>query len=421
MNTEHPFHAGLGEITPELQSRLDELARDPATKSKPDSLTSAQRAVLFDIASLQVKAKRTFGESLGDSLGRSEAWWVTRLGLQQSTHHRVARLKASWMGDSVVADVCCGLGSDLIALAQRGIVVGLDIDSDVLAFAAANLRVGGVTGSLQSLDVTTTSPDRIVGDAEYLHLDPDRRANGHRHTDADDLVPSWDRVCELVARSRGGIVKLAPATRLPDEMDRDWHRTWISTSGSVREQSAITGGVLDHPWLKEHAMVAGNRSAITIRDETALVFVPTTDAGSTQQVDGKGIGEWIIDPDASIRAAGLTEAFARETGSRLIDAASGFLTCERIDEASTSLLMAMTARVIDVIGCDDRKLRKYFRARDGYPEIIKVRGGDVDPGKLARRLKDCGSNPLGLWISRQGKRTYAAVTEMPHGTAAFPG
>ena len=370
MPTETFHHSALGEMTPALCSRLAELSHDPESKSKPDSLTSATRAVLIDIASLQVKANRTFGAPVQPE----DAWWVTRQSLQQSTHHAVAALKATWLGAGLVVDLCCGLGSDLIAIARRGPALGVDIDSDVLAYAAANLKTAAVAAPLHSIDVTTAAVMRLLDGSTLIHVDPDRRVDGKRHTLASDLVPDWSRVTELLQSCRGGLVKLAPATAIPDDAVGNYHRTWIAAGGSVREQTVVAGDVLDHPWLRQHKMVVGGRSAISIRDGEASVF--SFDQHLDFAIDSAdGIGQWIIDPDPAIRAAGLTEAFAASTGS------------------------------------DDRKLRRWFRAHNGYPDVIKVRGGDMDPAALNRRMKSCGQTPMGLWIGRQGKRTYAAITQ----------
>ncbi|MCM2374463.1 class I SAM-dependent methyltransferase [Aporhodopirellula aestuarii] len=405
-DTSYSHHA-LGEITDTLQARLNELSNDPSSKANQDTITSAQRAVLIDIASLQVKAKRTFGEAAN----QQDAWWVTRRGLQQSTHHCVASLKASWMGDRPVADLCCGLGSDLIALAKRGPVTGVDFDPDVLAFTAANLQVARVSAELRTLDVTVATSADLIAGATYLHVDPDRRADGQRHTDANDLVPDWSRVTELAKLTRGGLIKLAPATQLSDDQTADLHRTWISASGSVREQTAIYGELFDNPWMLEHGLRPGQRSAIALRNRIPHVFAAPAEDTSVPNSSGAGIGEWIIDPDASIRAAGLTTSFAREIGGRVVGSASGFLTCDSLEQMSDWGSMAMAARVIEVVGCDDRKLRRCFRTRKAHPELIKVRGSDLDPTQLGRRMKSCGDTPLGLWIGRDGKRTFAAITE----------
>ncbi len=415
--SKHFTHSVIGEITPEMRARLAELSRDPQSRSKPDSLTSATRAVLIDIATLQTKAHRAFGLPPVNADGSCDSWWVSRVGLQQSTQHAIASLKASWMGQRRVVDLCCGLGSDLISLAQRGNTIGIDNDPDVLTFTAANLQTANVHAELRCLDVTSGQLDGIIAHSVLLHIDPDRRSDGQRHTRSEDLVPSWSRVTELLARCGGGLVKLAPATQLDDEAAATVHRVWLSAGGSVREQTVIAGEVLDHAWIREHNMRAGNRSAITIRDSAVDVFSPTNETPIGDSVATGEMGRWIVDPDAAIRAAGLTTAFAIEKHFWVVGDASGFLSG---DEAlDFHKWPAMVARVLDVVGCDDRKLRRVFRARNAYPEIIKVRGVDVDPSVLSKRMKTCGETPLGLWIGRQGKRSYAAITELGVGRSCL--
>ena len=39
-----------------------------------------------------------------------------------------------------IADLCCGIGGDLLALAEQGTVIGVDRDPIAAHFAAANVR-----------------------------------------------------------------------------------------------------------------------------------------------------------------------------------------------------------------------------------------------------------------------------------------
>lgn len=408
-------HRMLGIITETMRVDLTSLASGAEGSDLTGTYTSAQLAILRDIASLQVKANRTFGTPTD----RRAAWWVTRSGLQQSTHHAVARFKASWFDDSRVVDLCCGLGSDLIALARRGPVVGIDIDHDLLCFTRANLTTAGQIADLRGIDVVTTPVHQLVNTGDWVHVDPDRRVDGKRHTFLQDLTPDWDRTTALLSGCRGGVVKLAPATDLDDprlnsNVDKDaMHRVWISSGGSVREQSVLAGGMLDCDWMRSNGLRPGGRTAVNLRGRRSLVF--STQSASRLPINApeKAIGNYLIDPNSAIRAAGLTEAFADSLGARPVDLASGFLTADAIPVDGEASDLSVIARVLEVVGCDDRKLRRCFRARDAYPDVIKVRGGDQNPETLSKRLKDCGDRPLGLWIGRNGKKVFAAITELP--------
>lgn len=408
-------HSILGDITDEVLADLQSLADGVSPLKLANRYPSAQMAVMRDIATLQTKAIHTFSQPPQPIEGDQSAvmaWAVTRQGLQQSTLKSVATWKASWFDGNPVVDICCGLGSDLIALARTGPVIGIDNNPDVLAMAQANVRTAGQVADLHEIDVVAEPFNRYLSADSLLHIDPDRRVDGKRHTRPEDLVPCWDRVRAMLAGCRGGLVKLAPATVLSDTQASDVHRAWVSASGSVREQSVFVGEWLNRGLNGDQGLHPGGRSAVTIRDGVANTFTEDGSLVSPTLSPTKTIDTFIVDVDPSIRAAGLTETFAETNSIRPIDLASGFMTCGSVDHLERYRPMITTARVLEVVGCDDRKLRRCFRARDAYPEVIKVRGADQSPEKLSRRLKDCGSQPLGLWIGRNGKRTFAAITEL---------
>ncbi len=119
----------------------------------------------------------------------------------------------------------------------------------------------------------------------------------------------------------------------------------------------------------------------------------------------------LVDPDAAIRAAGLTETFARMHACKILGSPSGFLTCDDSALITPSISpMVVTGTVIWSGSCDDRKLRKELRSRGVYPAIIKVRGTDHDPAMLAKRYRKCGDEPVTLWIGRTGSGVFAAIT-----------
>ena len=414
-------HSSLGVITDEVLADLHRLASGISPQKLGNRYSSDQMAVMRDIATLQAKAIHTLGETArpdenDQSKAGALAWAVTRQGLQQSTLSAVAAWKASRFDGESVVDVCCGLGSDLIALAAqlggKGRVTGIDFNSDVLAMTQANVRAAGQVADLQAIDVVAKPIHQFVPADSLLHIDPDRRVDGKRHTRPEDLVPDWERVRALLSGCRGGVVKLAPATLLTDTQASDVHRTWISASGSVREQSVFVGDLLTCTLNGHDEMKPGGRSVVSIRGGVASTFTAGAAPQSPTLAPTKALDTFIVDLDPSIRAAGLTEFFAETSAIRPVDLASGFMTSGSIDKLKDHHAMVTTAKVLEVVGCDDRKLRRCFRALDAYPAVIKVRGADQNPEKLSRRLKDCGATPLGLWIGRNGKRTFAAITEL---------
>ncbi|MCA9032807.1 MAG: hypothetical protein KDA66_18465, partial [Planctomycetaceae bacterium] len=68
------------------------------------------------VAALQLHESRVRARK---KFSRADDMWLTRVGVEQSTAEAVAQYKAErFRGADFVWDVCCGIGSDSIALAQ---------------------------------------------------------------------------------------------------------------------------------------------------------------------------------------------------------------------------------------------------------------------------------------------------------------
>jgi hypothetical protein len=221
-------------------------------------------------------------------------------------------------------------------------------------------------------------------------------------------------VLGVIAKSRSAVVKLAPAAEIETAVLGQTHRCWISLCGSVREQSLLCGDVIGHAGL-----TPDTRSAVSLTSSgSASWFAPAVDdlvndpTASLQTDFAAEDLSVLVDPDASIRAAGLTKAFARQHGLKLLGEPAGFLTCKDPPSPKSPLgRMATVGNVIWLGPSDDRRLRREFRSRGAFPDVVKVRGTDHDPAELARRYRKCGSRPVTLWIGRTPDRVFAAMTK----------
>ncbi len=367
-------------------------------------------AIVSSAAQLQLAARAKLSPP-----GKPDCvWWVSDKSLQQATPWQVARIKADWFGEEPIHDLCCGIGGDAIQLAARGIVTAVELDPVTAAMADANLRGSGDenrNGRVVCADVTTI--DLQKGSA--FHLDPDRRPVGRRRSDPHAFQPSWPEVSKMLERASGAVIKLAPASTIPEDRipPTEFHRSWISLAGSVREQSLLWGSAIDRA-----ARVRGECSAVVLRsDGSAELFAPSeTTTPSARSKGDRSKGDRppsvLVDPNGAIRAAGLTDSFAARFELGLLNGPSGFLGGEDPSIAENDALgsLAVSGRVRWWGACDDRKLRKEFRALDVFPETIKVRGTDHDPAALFKRYRRCGERPVTLWIGRHGKRVFAAIT-----------
>lgn len=398
-----------------LTSCRDALAQLVDTGVAPDAKTPDAKKIaklrrdlgddLADIvltsASLQTKSIAKFGPGI---------WFATDKSLQQATAWQVARLKASWFGDRPVDDLCCGIGGDAIELARRGVVTAHDIDPMVCELAAANLIQSGASesSSVRQADVCsiTRTPDAGV------HIDPDRRQSGRRTVGPQWYMPAWNEVIEILRSTDSAIVKLAPAADVPTDSIPAPHRVWISLAGSVREQTLVCGDAIDYVTTDcTGAGIEAHHAYRVSADGSHRCFGASRhdiDHGTHANV-ADGPRSTLVDPDAAVRAAGLTESFARRHGLSMLNGPTGFLTGDDDDAAVGE--MAVVGRILWHGSADDRKLRRQLRTMNARVETVKVRGTDHDPAKLTRRYRDTGEQLVTLWIGRCGGKVFAAITQ----------
>ena len=86
--------------------------------------------------------------------------FFTAEALEQATAWPIAQHRAAWIDQHAppgpILDLGCGIGGDLLALAQRRPVIGIDLDPVRLRFAAANIAALGLTDRVQLLTADWT-------------------------------------------------------------------------------------------------------------------------------------------------------------------------------------------------------------------------------------------------------------------------
>ena len=347
---------------------------------------------------------------------------ATDRGLQQSTDYRIARYKAQRFPDGIcVMDVCCGVGGDALALANRGPLLAIDRDPVIARIATHNLHNSGARNAV----VTCDSAESILAYAKtmrtrsWLHVDPDRRPSRNRVSDPDYCEPPAPLIAELMEVCEGGAIKLSPAATIPDSWKRVLHREWISHHGTCRQQVAWFGslqGTYDEVETKHAGCLQsattldhqGNWQSFTCDkhelDEPPRALDPADAIEHAQQ--------YFYDFDPAIRAAGLTMAFANWLDVRMLDGPTGFfcsssvsprLTNENRDKASA---FASCFQVLWRGRMDEKTLRREIGNHAPASLEIKVRGLSITPeslrprlmGKLKKRV-EAKNKPLTLLIA----------------------
>ncbi len=364
-------------------------------------LSPERSRLLVDQADLRRRAAAKFGELAG-------RMFFTRALLEQATDLAIARYKAARFAavadaSPLVGDYCCGLGGDLIALAEAGPVTGWDRSPTACLLAEANLHAAapealGRTAHVREADVERLSPAAH----EAWHLDPDRRTAGRRTTRMALYDPGPALVDRWLAAHPQGAVKLAPAGDPPAAWAECGELEWIGSCGECRQLVA---------WFGSLATGSGDRRATLVHRGTD----PSAPPRSATLTGSPGVpcqpcdapGRFLFDPDPSVLASGLLGALADAHGLHSLGAGGAYLTG---DQTMADPLMSAFA-VQDCLPLRVGDIARYLAAHGIGRLEIKKRGVATDPESLRRRLKLRGSGEATLVLTRIGRRGVAIVAQ----------
>jgi hypothetical protein len=363
----------------------------------------------------------------------------TRAGYEQSSSEPIARYRAARFGDAgQVADLCCGIGGDLLALASGREVLAVDRDDVHARLALHNAGVYGQAANvravvadvrdirLDGLDAVFIDPARRSGPgtASAAPGAPDRAGGGsarsggggppgtaHRFRSGQS-EPPLDWCFALADRVPGVCVKAAPG--LPaDLIPAGWEAEFIADGRDLKE------AVLWSPALAT-APVAGSggpRRALVLSGSVAhaLVACPGDPVPVTEP------REYLLDPNPAVTRSGLVEDLARALAAgrapdgspagdgagdvAKIDPQIAFLTLNRPVQTP----FARTLHVLDSAPWNEKRFAKRLRELGVGAADIRRRGlaGDVD--QIHRRLKLAGPNRATIVITRVNDKPWGLI------------
>jgi SAM-dependent methyltransferase len=365
-----------------------------AAQPDPSSLAAAtalrrrwapeEAAAALSQEHLRRRAVRKLGES-------ARSLFLTPTGLEQATRPAVAAWRAGVLADSGahrIVDLGCGLGLDALALLRAGLaVVAVERDPVTAVFAAANLAqaagpapagtnedagtLAGVDPALQEGGFEVVCADAVSmaadlfrpGDAVFL--DPARRSDRGRSWRLADLSPSWEFVRDAL-RDRVGCVKLGPGfplNQLPDDLGA----TWVSERGDLVELTL---------W-SQAGFARGSRRAVLLPAGDEL------EAGERRDLPVGEVGRYLYEPDPAVIRSGGVAALADQLDGWALSPGIAYLA----SDALVATPFATAFEVLETFPWDERHLRAWTRDHDIGTLEIKVRGLDVDPAELRKRLK----------------------------------
>ena len=410
----------LAPLEPGCVERWSDLAATAPSLGALDRLRAARGPEVARFVSLQAELARQHRGRLDGAALR----FLTSKGAEQATATAVARHRAERFARAgegwIPWDACCGIGSDLLALAERfDRVLATDLDADTLRCATANLACAQASTPqgrgprahanwFAALGDAITPPFLPSLETKILGLfDPDRRPEGPREGRADRWSPSLDAVFRAAANLGGACVKLPPS--LEESVltgpagDLSLALSWTSLDGEMKELSAWTGILATGP---------PEREAISLRS-----------SGEARSYSGPGQalpeaereprpGQWLVELDPALWRADLAGVFAAEHGAAPLEAPGpgGFL----VARAAVAHPMARSWRVEDVVPADRRRVRAMLREHAVGPLTVKTRHHPETAEALTRRFRSPGPRAGLLAVTRVAGHALALLLGDEH-------
>lgn len=376
------FHSLL---SPEGRQLLDKLAQENLAPDNELKIGQELRKtfpveLVLDALTqhqLRLKAKEKFP--------RAMEMFFTKSALEQASSEVIAKHRSiRFINCSNVADLCCGIGGDLLQLAQVSSVTGVDKDLLHLEMARTNAQVLGVaknTCFIES-DVRGVKLEQFSG----IFIDPSRRTSEGR-LKAGDSEPPIDWCIELLSQIQNIGIKLAPGID-HKLFPPNWELEFISLGKDLKEAAA---------WSP--ALATTNRRATIMPHGHTLVSEP----GEPVSVDAPG--QYLLDPNPAVTRAGLVEELARQVNAWKIDNKIAFLSSNK----SFDTPFGRNLKIIDSAPWHQKELAKRLKAHDIGIVDIRRRGlaGDID--QLQRSLKLTGSRQATLVMTRVQEKPWALI------------
>ena len=351
---------------------------------------------------------------------RAAQMLFTRGGYEQSSSEMIARYRAARFGGArFIADLCCGIGGDLIALASAsagsgagGSVLAVDRDETHARLALHNARVYGVGDRVRAcvMDVR----DVALRGFDAVFIDPARRSDVRGAGGAAGRFragvsePPLDWCVALADQVPAVCVKAAPG--LPAELiPPGWEAEFIADGRDLKEAvlwspamvTAPSAGRAGAPGRAPAA--AGPRRATILPEGRTLVAVPG------DPVTVAAPGEYLLDPSPAVTRAGLVEDLARTVDGWKLDDQIAFIAINR--EISTPF--ARTLRVVDSAPWHEKRFAARLRELGVGAADIRRRGlaGDVD--QIRRRLKLSGPHRATIALTRVADKPWGLICADP--------
>jgi|GEM_PF-175653 len=188
---------------------------------------------LVEIAKGRIKAKEKFS--------KPEKWFLNSEDLRFATPEIVAGYRAERLKCSVIADICCGIGSQSIAFARNcRKVYAIDNDERKIRYAKMNAESFGIKNitfiCADIFDETTISK---IKDADIIFCDPERAAEEEERS--IERIPFVKWLLEKYSIITKNMAFEIPPQLGPEKIDFNCEKEYLSLNNKLNRLTLYFG------------------------------------------------------------------------------------------------------------------------------------------------------------------------------------
>ncbi len=321
--------------------------------------------------------------------------YFDREAAEQATSAFVAsHTAARFRGSRRIADLGCGAGADMLALAEVAPVLAVDRDPGRVALARANAAARGLA------DVEVVEGDALTVDlpveVDSAWLDPARRDERGRVLDPERWSPPLSSALRIASKVARAGIKVAPGIDLvavPTQAEVEF----ISLDGRLVEAVLWLGTAVTSP-----------RRATVLPAGESLAGEPDSVVTAL-----RAPGAYLYDLDPAVGRAGLVDVLAPQLEAGLLAEGVAYLSGDRAVDSP----FARRFRVLETLPFSERRLLDALRGHGAARVDVMRRASPVETNPLEVRLNralqgsGAGTRALTVALTRAAGEHVALVCE----------
>ncbi len=387
-------------------------------------MTGEEAGALVALAQLRLRANAKFPNA--------ERLFFVAEALEQATAWEIADRRAAWLHANLppgpLLDLGCGIGGDMLAMAQYRPVVGYESDPVRARLAIANAAALGLSHRVQVrlADWTIELANDRLPEAVGAFADPSRRigksGGGPRRRvfSLHEMEPSLAILTTLQVRVPALGIKVMPGVS-DDELPDDCGVEFTGHAGACKEAVLWFGPLAIHRrwatiheegvWHKIVAEEVSGQEIAGNKIHTGPLDQPNSESPPAQlPLTELTAGKILYEPHPAVIRAGAFPELCRQLDAQLIDPHIAYLLSATLRKHP----LTQSFRLLEVHPFSLKQLNRRLQAL-GVGEIeLKKRGFPMEPEQIRKRLKLTeGGRKAVLLIMRYGQSHIMILAERP--------